>query len=199
MNKEIRNDYATQFIDTVSREMEINYANKYRTVILSDEVDRNSIFKCMYWLDKIVENDKKLGTKEDITIRINSFGGVCYMGLGLISRIQELQEEGYKIIGIVDGVAMSMGSAILNVCSIRKARRYSTILIHQVNGGAYGELRRMEDEVNEAKRLWSLLKSMYLEYTNITEEKLNEVYEKKIDWFISPKEALELKIVDEII
>ena len=28
---------------------------------------------------------------------------------------------------------------------------------------------------------------------------LNEVYEKKIDWFISPKEALELKIVDEII
>lgn len=199
MNKEIKNDSSVQYVDTVSKEMEINLANKKRTVCLHDEVDRNSIFKCLYWLDKIVDNDKKLGTKKEIYISLDCYGGYCYHGLSLISRIEQLRDEGYTIIGINKGVCCSMGSAILNVCSKRVMYRYSMVLIHSVSSGMYGTSQQLQESLDETNRLWKILKELYLKYTNIPEEKLDEIVQRKIDWTLSPEEALKLKIVDEIL
>lgn len=39
----------------------------------------------------------------------------------------------------------------------------------------------------------------YLDNTKISKEKLDEITEKKIDYFISAEEALKLGIIDEII
>lgn len=187
------------FIDPVQKEMEVAYVTKFRTIPLYDEVTRESIFKCLYWLEKLVTLDKKEGVKRPITLQIDSYGGYCYHGLSLISRIESLIDDGYEIIGVCAGVAMSMGSAILNACSVRKMYRYGTILIHQVSSGSHGEIKKMEEELEESKRLWTVLKDLYLKRTNISEDKLDEVYRCKLDWVLDSKQALELGVVDEVI
>lgn len=187
------------FIDPVMKEMEVAYVTKFRTIPLYDEVTRESIFKCLYWIDKLVALDKNEGVKRPITLQIDCYGGYCYHGLSLMSKIESLIDDGYEVIGVCAGVAMSMGSAILNVCSTRKMYRYGTILIHQVSSGSYGEIRKMEEELEESRRLWTVLKDLYLKRTNISEEKLDEVYKCKLDWVLDCNEALKLGVVDEVI
>lgn len=199
MNREIKNQSDVTYIDTVAREMEINLANKYRTVCLHDEVTRESIFKCLYWIDKIVASDKKQGTKEPITISLDCYGGYCYHGLSLISRIEQLRDEGYEVIGVCKGVACSMGSAILNVCSTRKIYRYAMVLIHSVSSGMYGTSQQLQESLDETNRLWEVLKKLYLKYTDIPEEKIDDIVMKKQDWTLDAEECIKYKVVDEIL
>lgn len=199
MNERMDKDNVTPFVDPVLVDMEVKYVTKFRTITLHDEVTRESMFKCLYWLEKLVAMDKVEGTKRPITIQISSYGGYCYHGLSLMSRIEKLVEEGYEIIGVCVDVAMSMGSAILNVCSKRQIYRYGTILIHQVSSGSWGKYQDMKESLEETKRLNDILMNLYLKRTKLTREQLEDLIVRKLDWYISAEEALEYNIVDEII
>lgn len=185
--------------DIILSELEVKYVNKYRTILLYEEVTRSSICKCLYWLDKIVSLDAKTGVKKPITIRIDSYGGHVYHGLSLISRIESLVEDGYEIVGICTGVAMSMGSAILNACSKRLMYKYGTIMIHQVNSGVYGKYQDMKEELEETKRLNTLLMEMYMKRTKLKEEDITNIIEKKKDLYLNAETSLKYGIVDGII
>lgn len=199
MNEMMNKNNMNLFVDPMQMDMEIKYVTKFRTITLYDEVTRESMFKCLYWLEKLVASDKLTGTKLPITIQIDSYGGYCYHGLSLISRIEQLVEEGYEIIGVCAGVAMSMGSAILNVCSTRKIYRYGTVLIHQVSAGSWGKYQDMKESLEETKRLNDLLMALYLKRTKLTQEQLTDLIVRKLDWHISAEEALKYGVVDEII
>lgn len=199
MNELNRNETIYPSIDPVITDMESKYVIKYRIIPLYDEVTRESMFKCLYWLEKLVNMDKQTGTKQPITFQIDSYGGYCYHGLSLISRIEKLVEEGYEIIGVCAGVAMSMGSAILNVCSKRQMYRYGTVLIHQVASGSYGKYQDMKETLEETKRLNDVLMGLYLKRTKLSKEKLEDLIVRKLDWHIDAETALEYGIVDEII
>lgn len=200
MNK-LKSTNGMDFIpqDPLIKEMEANYVLKYRTIPLYDEVTRESIFKCLYWIEKLVSMDKLKGTKEPIKIQLDTYGGFCYHGLSLISRIKSLIDEGYEVVGICAGVAMSMGSAILMACSTRRMFRHGTILIHQVSSGSYGEVQTIREELKESERLWRVLQDLIIEDTNITQEQLDDITSRKFDWILDSKQALELKVIDEII
>jgi ATP-dependent protease ClpP protease subunit len=186
-------------IDPLVKDMEAAYVLKHRIIPLYDEVTRESIFKVLYWLDKLVDMDKKTNTKEPIEIAIDSYGGYCYHGLSLISRIKQLIDEGYEIITTCRGVSMSMGSAILMSGSRRRMYRYGTVLIHQVSSGSYGEVQTIQEELVESQRLWTVLKELIKQDTNITEEQLVDITNRKFDWILDSKQALELKVIDEIL
>ena len=108
-------------------------------------------------------------------------------------------EDGYEIISIIEGVAMSMGSAISQTCSKRYARRYSTILYHQVSSGTRGTFAEMEVSTEETKRLWELMKQITVKHTKMTESYLNEIYKTNRDFYMSPELALSLGVIDEIL
>lgn len=185
--------------DMVQKEMEVNYVLNFRTIPLHSEIDRESIFKCLYWIDKLVSMDKAKGTKEPITIQISSYGGYVYHGLSLISRIESLIDDGYEVIGVCVDVACSMGSAILNACSRRKMYRYAMVLIHQVSSGSYGTYMTMKEDLNETNRLWEVMKEQYIRRTKITKEQLEDITVRKFDWILDANKALELGVIDEII
>jgi ATP-dependent Clp protease protease subunit len=75
----------------------------------------------------------------------------------------------------------------------------STPLYHQVSGGMWGTLKQMEEDIQETKRLQKKIEEIVLSKTKITKEKLEKVYKRKTDWYITAKEALKLGIVDEVI
>jgi ATP-dependent Clp protease protease subunit len=184
---------------SLATEMRLSAALKYRKVYLSDEVDRESIFEVLYFLDRIQEIDKKSKSKEPIEIILDSYGGYIYHGLSLISKILELRDLGYYIISTVTGVGMSMGFMIPIVASERRIYRYGTLMCHQPNSGTWGTLQEQQEDIQETIRLWNILKEIICKYTKITDAQLEDIKTRKFDWFMTPQQALELGCVDKII
>ena len=192
---EISYAYPDRFLD----EMKINSAMRDRRIFISEEVDRESMFKACYLLDRLVEIDKVDGVKRDIEIILDSFGGWIYSGLALISKIESLKEQGYKIITTVNSFAMSMGFMILLVGTHRRALRHSRIMCHQPSSSTWGTLQEQEESVEETRELWLRMKELIIKYTDITDEQLEDIKSRKYDWFMWSDEALELNVIDQII
>lgn len=188
--------YQDRFID----EMKMNSALRDRRIFISEEVDRESMFKACYLLDRLVEIDKNDKKKHDIEIVIDSYGGACYHGLALISKIESLREKGYKIITTVNSVAMSMGFMILLCGSVRRGLKHSRIMCHQPSSSIwYASLQEMEEDVQETSAIWERMKELIIKYTNITYEQLEDIKSRKFDWFMWSEEALKLGVIDQII
>jgi ATP-dependent Clp protease protease subunit len=186
-------------VDRFAEEMKINSALRDRRIFISEEVDRESMFKACYLLDRLEELDKRDEVKKDIEIIIDSYGGYIYHGLALISKILSLRDKGYKIITTVNSVAMSMGFMILLVGSERRGLRHSRVMCHQPNSGTWGTLQEMEESLEETTVLWNRLKELIIKYTDITDSQLEDIKLRKYDWFMWPEEALKLGVIDTII
>ena len=187
------------FRDNVVEEMKMTSAIKYRTIYMSESVTDDSCFKLNYYLDRIARLDEKSEIKEPITIVISSFGGSLYDALSCISRIEKMVEDGYEIISIIDGYAMSAGSAISQACSKRYARRYSTILYHQLSSYTMGTLAEMSVQHEENKRLWNLMKTITKKHTLMSDEYLDSIFNQNKDVYMTPEEALKLGVIDHIL
>lgn len=181
------------------QEMKINSALKNRRIYLSNEIDRDNIFEVIYFLDRLRDLDIKNKTKENIEIILDSYGGIIYNGNSLVSKIEQLKDEGYKIITTVSGVAMSMGFIIGISSSCRQCYRHATFLLHQPSSGTWGTLKDIEDERDETNRLWEEMKSIVKKYTKITENELEIMKREKKDWIFNAEQALIYGIVDKIL
>jgi ATP-dependent protease ClpP protease subunit len=194
-----KNSMEQVLYDPLIKEMEANMVLKHRIIPFYDEVTRESCFKTLYWIDKLVSIDEKEGIKRPIEIAISSYGGFCSHGLSVCSRIIQLRKQGYEVITTVRDVAYSMGAMILLCGSKRRAYIYSDILIHQVRAGAYGEIQTMREELEDSERIWMLLQKIIKENTSITQEQLDDITLRKFDWVLTPEQAIELNVIDEII
>lgn len=178
-------------------------ALELRTIYLYTNVTTDECFKLNFYLNRIRKQDFDDGIApkdaEPITIIISSFGGSLYDILASISLVEQMVEEGYEIISIVDGYAMSAGSALSMTCSKRYARRYSTLLIHQLSSFNGGTLAEMQVQMEENHRLWQLMKKIMLKHTDMTEEYIDSIYTSNKDVYLSPEESLSLGIIDEIL
>ena len=131
-----------------------------------------------------------------IEFYLSTYGGACYDGLALHD---VLGSSITPIEVICTGKIMSMGVVVALGAKVRKAYRNTTFMIHQVSGLSFGTLREMEDTVAEASRINEILFNIIKSKTKVTEEQLNEVLQKKKDWFITATEALELGILTELL
>ena len=191
--------------DPIYDEMITNKALKERTLILNDYVDVESIYKISYYMDRIKkQDDSKNIPKEDriITIELSSGGGSITDGNFLIGKIEKFKEEyGYKIITRVNGYAYSMAFMIFIMGTEREIYRYSDVMIHDAATGMNGYMKA--DEINDLnewfKRDWIKTKKIIIEKTKITDEQLEDMKSRKLDWFMESDEALKLGVATKII
>ena len=131
-----------------------------------------------------------------IQILLSTYGGCVYDGLSLYDAIKRSKTE-------VDitcfGKIMSMGIVLLLAAKTRKAYRNTTFMIHEMTSGYLGKLADMENDLSESKRLQKTLWDIITSETKITQKQLDDIYEKKKDWYMSAEEALEYGLITEII
>lgn len=191
-----------QVVDMLKREMEANSPLRDRKIYLNEEIDRESIFKVMYWLDRLADIDKKTGKKFPITICIDSYGGDADITLAICSKIKSMINNGYEIITQINSMAYSGGFWIFICGSKRIALANSHLLIHSMMlsniSGTYQEVINILKEID---RSWVRLKNIIIENTNITEEKIESIKDGSVEWFLYADECVEqnLGIVDEIV
>ena len=173
-----------------------------RLFYLSDDINKSTIgelcFNLLYLLQEDDEKDSKEKDfkREPIKIYINSDGGEVYDMWALIDIMLNAKTPIYTY---CTGYAMSAAFQIFLAGGKRFASKHSTFLYHQVycwRNGKYQDL--VEDRV-EMDHIQNEIETYGKDRTKITEEKLIEIKEKKIDWYIHCDEALKLGIVTDII
>jgi ATP-dependent Clp protease protease subunit len=132
---------------------------------------------------------------KDISLYINSPGGVVTSGLAIYDTIQYLKAP---VSTICIGQAASMGAVLL--AAGRKGKRYalpnSRIMIHQGSGGFRGNTPDVEIQVKEMLQLTDRLMHILAEHTGQEFDKVKKDSER--DYFMSPDEAKAYGVIDEV-
>ena len=134
--------------------------------------------------------------KRDITLYINSPGGMVTAGLAIYDTMQYIRPD---VSTLCLGQAASMGAMLLAAGA--KGKRYTLpnarILIHQPMGGFQGQATDIDIHAREILRLRQKLDEILAAHTGQPLEKIQEDTER--DFFMSGEEAGEYGLIDEVI
>ncbi len=133
--------------------------------------------------------------ERDISLYINSPGGVVTAGLAIYDTMQYLRAP---VSTICIGMAASMAAVLLAAGA--KGKRYalpnSRIMIHQGSGGFRGNTPDVLIQVRELEQLIQLNHQILAKHTGQPIEKINTDTQR--DYFMSPDEAKAYGIIDEV-
>ena len=165
---------------------------KERIIFLTGGVDDGvASLVCAQFLYLESENPTK-----DIAFYINSPGGIVTAGLAIYDTMRYIRPD---VSTVCIGQAASMGSLLL--CSGAKGKRYSLpnarIMMHQPSGGAQGQATDIEIQAREILSLRQRLNQIYMDNTGQKQSVIEEAVER--DRFMSPEEALDFGILDEVV
>jgi len=203
MNKSLNGEMGYVPVDMILLNMIQNSAIRDRRLFLCEEVTRESMFKIVYYMNRIKDFDDNenipMEERKPISIILDCYGGYVDHCLALMSTIISFKKLGYHIITQVNSVAHSCGFMILLLGSERLGLLYARTMCHQISSGTGGEVQSQEEQLEESKRLWVLFKDIIVENTNITIEELNDITTRKFDWYFDMKTALRYGVIDKII
>lgn len=179
----------------------LNLSNQLsREVPISDVIDEeigDAVESIIRFWNKV---DDDMGTpisqREPIKVYINTPGGSLHATLTMVDAIRMSKTPVYTI---NTGTAFSGGFFIFISGHMRYSYPHATFLFHEgsTGGGGPQDAGKFRNYASFYDKMLDQLKDLTLENTNITEE---EYFKHKLDdWWIFPKEAIELGICDEII
>ena len=134
--------------------------------------------------------------KRDITLYINSPGGMVTAGLAIYDTIQYIRPD---VSTLCLGQAASMGAMLLAAGA--EGKRYTLpnarILIHQPMGGFKGQATDIDIHAKEILRLRHKLDEILAAHTGQPLEKIQVDTDR--DFFMSGEEAVKYGLIDEVI
>ena len=165
---------------------------KDRIIFLGTEINDNVANAIVAQLLFLEAEDPE----EDITMYINSPGGVVTAGMAIYDTMNYIKPD---VQTICVGQAASMGAFLLSAGA--KGKRFSLensrIMIHQPLGGTQGQAADIEIHAKEILRLKKKLSEILAENCGKTVE---EVYrDTDRDNFMSAEEAVEYGLIDKVI
>jgi len=165
---------------------------KDRIVLIGQEITEQLANVVIAQLLFLMSDDPK----KDIQIFINSPGGYITAGLAIYDTIRFL---GCDVNTYCIGQAASMGALLLaaGAKGKRRALPHSRIMIHQPSGGVMGTSTDIKLQADEILRLKQYLAEILAECSGQTIEKI--LIDSERDFFMSPQEAIEYGLVDEIV
>jgi ATP-dependent Clp protease protease subunit len=135
-------------------------------------------------------------SKKDITLYINSPGGLITAGMAIYDTMQYVRSD---IQTIVTGQAASMGSLLATAGT--KGKRFmlphGRHMIHQPLGGTRGQATDIEIHAREILRWKDELTKIYEKHTGQPLDKLKDDMER--DKFMTPDEAVAYGLADKIV
>ena len=133
---------------------------------------------------------------KDISFYINSPGGAVTAGLAIYDTMQYIRCD---VSTVCIGQAASMGSLLLaaGAPGKRYALPNARVMVHQPSGGFHGQASDIEIHAREILALRGRLNEIYVKHCDQTLEKVEEALDR--DRFMSPDEAREFGIVDEVV
>ena len=134
--------------------------------------------------------------KKEISMYINSPGGVVTSGLSIYDTMQYIRP---KVSTLCVGQAASMGSLLLTAGEpgMRFSLPNSRIMVHQPSGGYQGQATDIMIHAQETQKLKNRLNEIYVTHTGQKLKAVEAALER--DNFMSPEEAKAWGLIDEIL
>ncbi len=133
---------------------------------------------------------------KDVHLYINSPGGEITAGLAIYDTMQYIRPE---VSTICVGMAASMAAVLL--AGGAKGKRFalpnSKVMIHQPWGGVKGQATEIEIHAKEILKTRKQLNEILTRHTGQPFEKIQRDTER--DFFMSPEEAREYGIIDQVL
>ncbi|MGU9962272.1 MAG: ATP-dependent Clp protease proteolytic subunit [Candidatus Puniceispirillales bacterium WSBS_2018_MAG_OTU23] len=134
--------------------------------------------------------------KQDISIYINSPGGIVTSGLAIYDTMEYIRPDCSTV---CIGQAASMGSLLLMAGANKK--RFSLpnarIMTHQPSGGFSGQATDIEIHAREILNLRARLNGIYVKHTAQSLDDIEKIMER--DTFMAPEEAVKHGLIDEVV
>ena len=134
--------------------------------------------------------------KKEISLYINSPGGLVTAGLGIYDTMQYVKPS---ISTLCIGQAASMGSFLLAAGA--KGKRFSLpnsrIMVHQPSAGFQGQATDIEIHANEVLSLKKRLNEIYSKHTGKSVDEIKTSLER--DNFMTPDNAKDFGLIDKVV
>ena len=134
--------------------------------------------------------------KKEISLYINSPGGLVTAGLGIYDTMQYIKPD---VSTLCIGQAASMGSFLLAAGT--KGKRFSLpnsrIMVHQPSAGFQGQATDIEIHANEVLSLKKRLNEIYSKHTGKNVDEIKSALER--DNFMTANVAKSFGLIDEVV
>ena len=167
---------------------------KERIVMLDNEVSEHSASLIVAQLLYLESEDPD----KDISLYINSPGGVVTAGMAIYDTMQFIRPE---VQTIVMGQACSMGSLLSQAGAPGKRFMlpYARHMIHQPSGGARGQATDIQIQAREIQKMKEYLTQIYVKHNSAGKTYDQLAADMERDFFMSAQEAVAYGLADRII
>ena len=132
----------------------------------------------------------------DIEVRINSPGGVAYVGMSIANELEAYAADGNKVVTVVDGIAASAASVIFQAGTDRVMNLGTRVMIHDAIMLAWGNAEMMREAAEILEALSDDFAEIYAYRGSKSPAEFRKLMKKET--FFTAKQAIEYGLADRI-
>lgn len=193
---ELNERLIAELVDAVRAQLRKEAGERLRDVYLIGDIEKDTARCCIERLRELAnDNDKP------ITLFINSAGGNVTDGLAIHDAVRHIISRGIEIRIIVQGMAYSMGSIVLQAASDgqRLAFPHSWIMIHEP--AKWAGWQSTSAAAQHLERLKQMQDQIYRILSSRSGKPLRQIIRdtKRTDFYLDADSALEYGLIDAVV
>jgi ATP-dependent Clp protease protease subunit len=195
-HRELNERLLLDLIDAVKAMLRKEVSDRLRDVYLIGDIEKDNA-------RGIIERMRELANESNrpITLYINSAGGNVTDGLAIHDSIRNLVHRGIQVTVVVQGMAYSMGSIVLQAASEgrRMAQPHSWIMIHEP--AKWAGWQSTSAAAQHLDRLKQMQGQIYDILARRSGKPLSKIIRdtKRTDFYLDARKALEYGLIDGIV
>jgi ATP-dependent Clp protease protease subunit len=185
-----------ELIDAVRGQLRKEAVERLRDVYLIGDIEKDTARICIERLRELANENNR-----PITLYINSAGGNVTDGLAIHDSIRHIVSRGIDVTIIVQGMAYSMGSVVLQAASDgrRLAFPHSWIMIHEP--AKWAGWQSTTAAAQHLERLKQMQDQIYKILSTRSGKPLRQIIKdtKRTDFYLDAKRAREYGLIDHVV
>jgi len=193
---ELSDRLIAELVDAVRAHLRKEQSDRLRDVYLIGDIEKDTARGCIERLRELANDNNR-----PITLFINSAGGNVTDGLAIHDVVRHLISRGIEITIIVQGMAYSMGSIVLQAASDgrRLAFPHSWIMIHEP--AKWAGWQSTSAAAQHLERLKQMQHQIYKILSSRSGKPLRQIIRdtKRTDFYLDAQSALEYGLIDAVV
>jgi len=185
-----------ELIDAVKGVLRKETSDRLRDIYLIGDIEKDNARGIIERLRELANDNPR-----PISLYINSAGGNVTDGLAIHDAVREVVGRGIEVTMVVQGMAYSMGSVVLQAASAGRRLTYphSWIMIHEP--AKWAGWQSTSAAAQHLDRLKQMQSQIYEILANRSGKPLQKIIRdtKRTDFYLDAKKALEYGLIDGII
>jgi ATP-dependent Clp protease protease subunit len=193
---EINERLLNELVDAVKEIVHKEESGRLRDVYLIGDIEKDTARAAIEKLRDLANNSKK-----PITVYINSAGGNVTDGLAIHDVVRHLVSIGIEVTIVVQGMAYSMGSVVLQAASPGRRLSYphSWIMIHEP--AKWAGWQSTTAAAQHLDRLKQMQNQIYQIMSERSGKPLRQIIRdtKRVDFYLDAWKAKEYGLIDDVL